>query len=98
MKALSVIAIRYRYHIVAPATAESLWSVFLTTGYIPGSDMPEFLTLVEDAARKLCCDGKALAVPRAGPTPRDVLQTAADRRRATRFGRATDARTYAMDC
>jgi hypothetical protein len=42
LEALSVIAIRY--HIVTPATVGSLWSVFLTTSYIPGSDMLEFLT------------------------------------------------------
>ena len=89
LEALSVIAIRY--HIVTPATVGSLWSVFLTISYIPGSDMLEFLTLIEDTARTLCCDGKALTIPRPGPTSRDVLQLMVD------AIRATDARTFAMD-
>jgi hypothetical protein len=76
LQALSVIAIRY--HIVTPATVGNLWSTFLTIAYIPGSDMLEFLTHVEDTARKLTCDGKALTVPRQGPTSRDQLQRIVD--------------------
>ena len=71
LQALSVIAIRY--HVVTPATVGNLWSTFLTIAYIPGSDMLEFLSYVETTARKLTCDGKALTVPRQGPTSRDEL-------------------------
>jgi hypothetical protein len=53
--------------------------------------MLESLALIEDTARTLCCDGKALAIPRSGPTSRDVLQRMVD------AIRATDARTLAMD-